>query len=195
MRKKYTKEQSKSRKIPKTKHHIQNISQKWGNRKLEQDAIALQKAAGEHDYNPIWKYRRALMKRRQTNPYYTLYNDNGEETTTIAERQQRWTERVATCFSSQPEKLIPEIMHISETVWNTTHPNQANQNTEKDIPLQLQQIRTNSCIQTPPPNNIAKQKDGLPNHTLCVKYRTQYNNYATTKKQVQMGLQGKSIKY
>ena len=41
------------------KQHIHTrILSKWQNRKLEHEATALQEAAGDNDYNPIWKYRK-----------------------------------------------------------------------------------------------------------------------------------------
>jgi len=42
---------------------ISKILQKWQNRKLEQEAESLQKAADKHDYTPIWKYQKTYSEK------------------------------------------------------------------------------------------------------------------------------------
>jgi len=46
-----------------------------------------------------------------------LLKDNRELTKTIEERQERWAEWIQTCFQTTPGKEKPEIMHITEEIW------------------------------------------------------------------------------
>ena len=73
---------------------ITRILNRWHNRKLEHDAIKLQPDADRYNLKPIWKYQKAL-KGIRPDKHYMLHNADGELTTTIEERQQRWTEWIA----------------------------------------------------------------------------------------------------
>ena len=65
-------------------------------------------------------------------------------TKTMEERQERWTERIKTCFQTTPGKEELDILYITGEMWEQIIPRLTEHEEAHShiIPQQLQQIRT-----------------------------------------------------
>jgi len=98
-----------------TNGQIGALNRKWNNRKYEQLAKELQKAAGDN-MKPIWDFRKNLKNQQKQKYNLPIYKENGTETTDTTQEMQRWTQWIQTHFPHiTKENQNIQIEHIKET--------------------------------------------------------------------------------
>ena len=95
------------------------LNRKWNNRKIEQQANELQKAADSNNMKPLWDYQKNLKKHKNKSKHTTMYTEEKTETQDTNQTLKRWTQWIQQHFSqtTQENKNI-EIEHIKEQTWN-----------------------------------------------------------------------------
>ena len=55
------------------------LNRKWNNRKIEQQANELQKAADSNNMKPLWDYQKNLKKHKNKSEHTTMYTEEKQK--------------------------------------------------------------------------------------------------------------------